>query len=93
MPKIQCYDQKQTSRHCIKSHSEHVRRDRTYRSHRDQDLNEESCKSVFDVLVPHLQEVLRTLLHELERCLKFLYRHHLQDEVNNEYNKRPLGYL
>jgi hypothetical protein len=43
----------------------------TYCRYRNQDLDEESCDRVLDVLVLHLQEVLRQLVHELKEKVYF----------------------
>jgi hypothetical protein len=45
----------------------------TYCRDRNEDLNEEPGDRVFDVLVLHLQEVLRQLVHKLKEKVYFLF--------------------
>jgi len=44
----------------------------TYRRHRNQDLNKQSCQRMLDILILHFQKVLTALVHELKRGLELL---------------------
>ena len=59
--------------------------------HRDQDLDKQSGHRVLYVLVAHLEEVGRALLHKLKAVLKLLDGHHLHAEELHSHQQGDDG--